>query len=539
MTKESQKIKVWRKGGCWYLMALGWSCLIILVSFLVMCKSSKCEKMPEETSLITIPFKRGIGYWPTDCSKSFIDRIFPYLQQGAEISLVQIHDWYEIEDNELKEKRKVIDDWLERAEKAGLLKYVAIEPFNGDRSALRIPSNWKGALPTLMNSQWKAAFRNYVLKIVDKHKPQYLNLAVEVNMYYQHHPEDYGNFRDMFNSLCKEIKQISPDTKVFCSYQYELLIGQFAGQKGKPQWELLGEKAVEQDMLGISSYPLFLHKPYDPQTISKEYYQPLKEKNKLPIFFAELGFYSSPDVEPPSSPEKQAEFIRRVPSLLNGLNVKGVCWVSLYDIPDIPVLSELKKVAPQFFSLALLDDKLNPKPAWNVWKSMHPEEKEVTKEVTQPSLNTMGEIPLEGFVGIGTSKSVRQEHGKPLEWSYNIKANQFAMLIKQQPNINKSSSGLLLHLHTEQPTHIAIILEEDSGARYEYRMQIYSGPGQTYPVSWRNFTLQDGTKDSNNILDIQQVNKIAFLDISGFTGKQGSNRLRLEKIELSGSQERR
>ncbi|MEW6606564.1 MAG: hypothetical protein AB1414_03785 [bacterium] len=538
MTKEGKKTRC--KKGFGYRMVIVRNCLITLVGLLMSvglasCKEtslSKSKEIPSEESSITIPFNRGIGYWPIDYSKSFQDHIFPRLKEGAEIVVVQIEDWYQSEEKGVKEKQQVRDDWLERAEKAGLIKYIAIEPFNGDRSALRIPSNWKGSPPTLANSQWNTAFRDYVLKIVGKHKPQYLNIAVEANMYYQHHPEDYDNFRDMFNVLYKQIKQISPDTKIFCSYQYELLTGQFTGQKQKPQWELLGEKAIEQDMLGISSYPIFLHKAYDPQTISKEYYYPLKGKSKLPIFFAELGFYSSPHVEPRSSPEKQAEFIRRIPSLLEGLNVESVCWVSLHDLPDIPALSGLKKVAPQFFSLGFLDEKLNPKPAWNIWKSMLPEE----KEVTQVSLNTMGEIPLESFVGIGTSKLVRQEQGKPLEWSYNIKANQLAMLIKQQPNINKNSNGLILHLRTEQTTHIAIILEEDSGARYEYRMQIYSGPGQTYSVSWRNFTLQDGSKDPNNILDIQQINKIAFLDISGFTGKQGSNCLWIEKIELSGSQ---
>ena len=93
-------------------------------------------------------------------------------------------------------------------------------------------------------------------------------------------------------------------------------------------------------------------------------------KSNRPVFFAEIGWYSSGEVQSSSSGEKQAAFIRRLPEFLGGLEVEAVCWISLCDLKQLPELKALEQKLPQFFSLALLDSGLRPKPAWEAWLSL-------------------------------------------------------------------------------------------------------------------------------------------------------------------------
>jgi hypothetical protein len=151
-----------------------------------------------------------------------------------------------------------------------------------------------------------------------------------------------------------------------------VLQGAFAGGKTSSQWELLAEKAPDQDLVAISSYPKFLNPPYEANLLPRDYFDPLAARSNLPIFIAEIGWYSSEDVKPASSPDNQAALVARLPELCAGKNIEAVCWISLCDLKHLPQLKQLEKSLPQFFSLALHDDQLNPKPAWRAWQALHP-----------------------------------------------------------------------------------------------------------------------------------------------------------------------
>lgn len=496
---------------------------------------NKIQSVPPSAGL---PFKRGIGYWPIDYSRSFQERVFKRLLEGAEIAYVQFDDWHR--PVEQKAKNDALHRWLDRAGQAGLLKYVAIEPFNGDRSQVRVPPKWKRSVDSVSDPQWREAYRQFVLQVVRHHKPHYLNIAVEANMYYRNRPDDYDSFRRLFNSLYQEIKRVSLETKVFSSYQYEYLIGQFGSQPTKTQWELLGAKALTQDMLGISTYPLFLKSRYDAQTIPTNYFQPLKEKTNLPIFVAEIGFYSSTQVQPISSPENQTKFIRRLPELFQGMNVEALCWISLYDLPDIPALAPLKKVFPHFFSLGLLDDRLSEKGAWQAWKFMAPPgaSAERPPEVQKIADVRQDQFPLEGFMGLGSSETVQlsqrpdpETGSRALSWRYAFSTSPLPMIVKLSPAISESYAGLLLKLRSQKDASLAIILEESGGARYEVRRVLKAKTPQSHRIRWEDFTLQKGTRDSNQRLDLAQISKFILLDISAFMGKRGKNTIAIHEIK--------
>ncbi len=327
-------------------------------------------------------FMRGVGFWPTDGAESYLNTAFGYLVKGTDIACVQRSEPFE---EVTKDFAPIVHDWwLKRARAAGLKTCISFELFDGDRSGLRVPKDWTGAKPGLSNTAWQAAYRTLVLDTTKRYAPDYFNIAVEANMHYRYHPEDWETFRVFFASLRREIKELSPGTKVFCSYQFEILRGRFTGENSTPQWELLREKAVEQDVLALSSYPLFRDGTYKVEQLADDYFQSLsKYAAGLPLFFAELGWYSASDVRPESSPEGQAAFIAQIPELLQGLDVEAVCWISLCDLRRIPALKPLEDSFPQFFSLGLLDSELKPKPGWAAWQAL-PEKESAETAIPRP-----------------------------------------------------------------------------------------------------------------------------------------------------------
>ncbi|MGQ0552744.1 MAG: O-antigen ligase family protein [Planctomycetota bacterium] len=316
---------------------------------------------------------RGLGYWPSDYSDEALHAALTRLREGAEIATVQLPAFA----NE-PPRLAHLEHWLDEARAAGLALHLALEPFDDARRAPRQPPS---AAPLCADPAWQAAFRAEVLALAARHQPEYLNLGVEANLYLAAQPEDARAFLALCRALREELAALSPATQAFCSLQYEVLAGRGAGigWPGAAQWPLLDELLLGQELLALSSYPLYLESPYRAERVPAGHFDELRHwlagrsaegSPALRVLLAEIGFYSSPEVTPASSLEEQARFVRRLPELLAGLPLEAVCWVSLVDLRDQPSLAALRASAPQHFSLALLDAAQQPKPAWQEWLAL-------------------------------------------------------------------------------------------------------------------------------------------------------------------------
>ncbi len=488
-------------------------------------------------------FLLGVGFWPTDYSQGYIDANFRELMEAAEIAYIQ-PEWT-VESN--RALSRIFDSWAERAKKEGLRTYIAIECLTGDRQGIRNP----GGNPniTFADSSFRRRYLEHVLKTVKKHHPEYLNIGVELNMYLRTHPADTKNFKSLYKQIYSEVKKVSPRTKVFVSFQYEVLRGNSFGTKVQPQWRLLKEFEPLQDVLGISSYPRFLASPYNPSKVPTNYYSDLKSYNSRPIFFAEIGWYSSGNVSPPSSESKQADFIRKLPALLEPLNVEAVNWVGIRDPMDIPPLAELKKLVPQFFSLGLLKSKGGNKSAWSAWKGLKAgrSSKSEVREAAVPPPKQQVPAPgralvylsfdrgTESFFGIGSSKDLRvtRDAGKvkggkgALQWKYKISNNPLPMLLRQKIDI-RGGAKLSFWLKSRQPTQVAVILLDEKGARFEHRLSINNTDWNNYNIGFGEFTNPQG----GGAMNPAKIKKMAFIDIYGFAGGKGDNTIYLDELRI-------
>ena len=309
------------------------------------------------------PPSRSIGFWPTREDLD-LDACFDLLRQGADVAMFQVRLF-----QTPPSLVRFWDAWFERARAAGMKTYIALETF-GENTPLT-PEPWTGPQPDCADPEWRAAFEAEAVRLAQKYRPDYFCISVEANVYYAAHPEDYDAFRESFQTTRNAVRAVSPKTAVFATYQYEVLLGRLG--TGTAQPEILdGVKSLEQDLLGISTYPLYQDSAYDPDLLPDDYYAPLQTLSSLPLFFGEIGWYSGSDVTPPSSADAQARFVRRLPTLLAGLHLEAYCWINLVDIARHSGTESVFLQMPQFTSLALFDAQLQAKPAWQDWVSIAP-----------------------------------------------------------------------------------------------------------------------------------------------------------------------
>lgn len=485
------------------------------------------------TDVHGVTYLRGIGFWPTNYSSSYLEACFSLLKQGSDLVFIQ-RPLFETSENQAQ--LRVFEDWLNRGAKAGLKKYIAIEPFSEDRKTIRPPSNWRGPPPRLSDKRFQELYLDKVGWIARQYTPEYMNVAVEANMYYHYNPEDYEHFPALFNSLRDKILSISPKSSVFASYQYEVLQGKAAFVKGPPQIPLLKRLALKQDLIGISSYPLFLNPPYEPQRIPNDYFHAVKTMSDLPVFISEIGWYSSESDKPRSSRQSQADFIEKLPQLLKDINVQAICWITISDLKEIPELKSLKKANPQFFSLGLTDHNLNPKPSWKAWLLLGRKTPEISN-TTDPEMTTGQPLSPDAFVAIGATISIADKGtvGKSLttnelQWHYRRSTNPIAAILNQGVRLSESARGLVLELSSHEQTTIAVVLVEKGGAQYEKRLQLPAGRRERFELAWGHFTLQEDSRDEDNRLRPGDIVKLLFIDISAFLGQEGSNSIAIRNL---------
>lgn len=242
--------------------------------------------------------------------------------------------------------------------------FIQVDPYRDRRGPIRgLPA---AAGPAHFgNPKLRHAFREDALSRVRLYQPAYVCLAMEINAYFEQHPEDFDNFVSLFHETRTEIRKVRPEALVFVSFQYEQLLGRFGGPAGlvprEPHWKLLS-MFDQADAVGISSYPMASFSPPkfgSPADLPAEYYRRLAAHTNKPIVFAELGWPSDPRFG--GSPESQAAFLRRLPDLLRGLDVRLINWNFLYDT---------KGYGEVFESMGLITSDGRRKPAFEVFRGL-------------------------------------------------------------------------------------------------------------------------------------------------------------------------
>lgn len=262
-----------------------------------------------------------------------------------------------------EELRELTQREARALEQRNLTLFYAIDPYNpADRSRLAaLPEGYGGA--GIRNPDLSAALVAEARFVAGAYQPAYLAFGIEVNATSDRSPAEYEAYLGVYREVYDAVKEVSPRTLVFPTFQFEQLLGVTPWEVAHPpRWERLDDFGDRLDVVAIATFPSLVHEVA--KDIPADYYAQLREHTALPIAFAAAGFSSAPGPGGinSSTPEEQRRYLQRLLADAEALQSPFVVWYASRDpqfVSDLPI--ELLR------SSGLLDTAGQPKEAWRVW----------------------------------------------------------------------------------------------------------------------------------------------------------------------------
>jgi hypothetical protein len=250
----------------------------------------------------------------------------------------------------------------ELARRRGLEPILGLSPTTLDqgRKELDLPRSLRGGRPSFADGPIKAAFIRTAEDLA-RLKPRYLCLATEINLLGLQRIEEYVRFAALYKEAYHAVKKISPNTKVFVSFQYEFVRILDNKDPGKiaDHSKLFEIFRPEIDIIAITTYPSGFYET--PLEMPANYYAHLRKylKPGEEVMVMEAGWPSGGK----GTPSEQRQFIRRLPSLLADLSSGVTAWSLLHDV-------DLGAFGVDLSTTGLLSAEGGPKPALEEWKNL-------------------------------------------------------------------------------------------------------------------------------------------------------------------------
>ena len=249
-------------------------------------------------------------------------------------------------------------------EERRLTLFYAIDPYNpADRGRLAAPPEGYER-SGILNRDLSAALVAEARFVAGAYQPAYFAFGVEVNATFDRARGEYLAYLGVYAKVYDAVKEASPETLVFATFQYEQLLGVTPWEAAHPpRWERLGDFGERLDLAAIATVPSLTQAVA--REIPPDYYRQLREHTDLPIAFAATGFSSAPGPGGinSSTPPEQRRYLRRLLADAEALRSPFVIWFASRDpgfVSDIPALEPLG-------SIGLLDTGGQPKEAWPLW----------------------------------------------------------------------------------------------------------------------------------------------------------------------------
>ncbi|MBN1682146.1 PD40 domain-containing protein [Candidatus Bathyarchaeota archaeon] len=208
----------------------------------------------------------------------------------------------------------------------GLIPIIDIS-FMGPNLTLAAPEDM---IWVIVNSPfWRNSLRESVLEVVRSTRPLYLMVGNEVNRWYEKYGYEGDNGFKHFVSIYEEIydavKELSPQTKIFCSFARELV-----SEQREADMSVLNLFNPEKlDLVAFTSYPYSVISVNSPRMLPDDYYT--RALNYLPgksLALIEVGWSSNQYF---GGEEAQSQYLLDLVNRLSAgsdLELLGWCWLS-------------------------------------------------------------------------------------------------------------------------------------------------------------------------------------------------------------------
>jgi hypothetical protein len=270
---------------------------------------------------IAVTPKNFPAHTPADLDEAF------RMAKGLGEYAVFIYQWKEL-DPEIP--RLVV----EKSRQAGLIPIVGLSPTTLDqgRKELDLPATVRqkaGPSVSFANPIIREAFKG-AARTLARLRPPYLCLATEINFLALQRLDEYLHFASLYKEAYREVKRISPESKVFVSFQWEWvrILDAKEVHRIREHSKVIDIFRPELDAVGLTTYPSSFHG--SPADLPPDYYAWMHHhiRRSDEVLFMEFGWPTAGT----GSEAEQVAFIQRLPGLLQGINVSVVAWALLHDV---------------------------------------------------------------------------------------------------------------------------------------------------------------------------------------------------------------
>ncbi len=202
------------------------------------------------------------------------------------------------------------------------------------------------------NKVIRKAYLNTAIDLA-KLKPPYLCLATEINFLALQRLPEFLHFVTLYKEAYHAVKKISPQTKVFVTFQWEWvrIVDSKEMDKIAEHSKIINIFRPELDIVGLTTYPSPFHET--PAQLLPDYYTWVfcHIPKDDPVMLMEIGWPTSGT----GDEAEQLAFIRRLPALLKGINLVGIEWALLHDVKMDVFDANLNTVGLRYY-----DGKIKP-----------------------------------------------------------------------------------------------------------------------------------------------------------------------------------
>ncbi len=310
-------------------------------------------------------FALGFSSFPPEPTQSSYDATFALAASASDVILIQrTPPWAEMlagQPSAATVQSTKRETQLARA--YGLRLFVAIDPTDSAQGRQRLaglPSDLRDA--GFADPKVRQAFITYARYIATNYRPAFLALGVEINSYERANQQDFERFVQVYHEAYAAVKEISPDTLVFTTFQLEEMQGLLPINNAQPpQWFLIKRFEPQLDILAVSTYPSTAYNSLD--LLPAAYLAQLSNYTTKPIAIAGTGYPSeTTGTNVPGSPQQQTNYLRRVLDNAQQLAMPFVIWFVSQD-PPLATDQSLARLQ----SMGLRSSDGGRKPAWDLW----------------------------------------------------------------------------------------------------------------------------------------------------------------------------
>ena len=311
-------------------------------------------------SVVQAQVPRGIAVTPRNFpnfTSADVDEAFEQAQTLGQ-QAVFIYQWSQLD-------LDVVRLMLAKARQHNLIPILGLSPtsLGKGRKEIDAPSAVRVQAGTELSFANPVVRRAYIkeARALAKLKPPYLCLATEINLLGLQRLPEYLQFVTLYKEAYQAVKRVSPQTKVFVSFQWEwvrILDAKDAGRLAEHS-KLIDIFRPRLDLVAFTTYPSAFYAA--PAQLPADYYTWMSHHlpPHEPVMFMEVGWPTAGN----GSETEQRDFIARLPELMKGINVIGLEWALLHDVQVGAFDANLNSVG-----LRYRDDR--PKPGYDRFRSV-------------------------------------------------------------------------------------------------------------------------------------------------------------------------